>query len=465
MISTIPKNLFKDQEKNPQDEIRVEVEKIVDHERQAASDTSDAGIDDSDNLIPWPTLSRDALYEGLIRSFVDAATAESEADPAAVLASFLVWLSVEVGRTPYLMIGDDRQHCNLLAAVCGPSGNGRKGTSLKPIWRVQLLKDDRYQHARWTPGPLSSGEGIIWAVHDEIQTFEKGKKGEPGSWVITDPGIEDKRLFVASEELASAFAAMAREGNTLSAIVRQVFDTGNLDPLTKTVKTKATGAHIGILGHITTFELAELLKECQIQNGLVNRFLWFCSKRQKVVPFPEPLSDTTLEDFHAVIKDVVSFAYKTNRMVLGEDAKALWAEVYPGLSEPQEGFLSVVLERGPVLVLRMAMIHALCDCTAVIGARHIQSALAVWEYCKASAAYIFDARKVSDPLAEKILSFLRTGPKSTTEIQAMLKRNSKGLNEALRRLIEKGKIDSQTVGVPGAKGRPKTIYQIREPSK
>ncbi|WP_156915707.1 DUF3987 domain-containing protein [Desulfatirhabdium butyrativorans] len=418
-----------------------------------------------DDLTPWPALSRDALYPGLIRTFVDCATAHSEADPAAVLASFLVRLSVEVGRSPYLMIGDDRQHVNLLAAIVGPSGNGRKGTSLKPVMRVTQLTDEQYQGARWTPGPLSSGEGIIWAVRDEIQTFEKGKKGEPGSWVVTDPGIEDKRLFIATEELASAFAAMAREGNTLSAIVRQIFDTGTLDPLTKTSKCKATGAHIGILGHITTFELSELLKECQIQNGLVNRFLWFCSRRQKTEPFPKPMSDADLEDFRAIIRDVAGFAGRTGEMVLSPEGKDLWREVYPALSEPQDGFLSVVLERGPVLVLRMAMLHALCNSTSTISTEHIRAALAVWEYCRASAAYIFDARRLPDPFAERLLQILTEGPKSLTEIDRALCHNSKGVKDSLKRLIEKGKIDCEQISIPGRKGRPKTTYRIKNPTE
>lgn len=415
-------------------------------------------IDDVEDIMPWPTLSRDALYPGLIRTFVDAATVHSEADPAAVLGSFLVRLSVEVGRNPYLMIGDDRQHCNLLAAIVGPSGNGRKGTSLKPVMRAFPKTDDTYQAARWTPGPLSSGEGIIWAVRDEILTWEKGKKGEPGALVVTDPGVDDKRLFVATEELSSAFSAMSREGNTLSAVIRQIFDTGTLDPLTKTSKCKATGAHIGILGHITTFELSELLKECQVQNGLVNRFLWLCSRRQKIEPFPKPMSDADLEDFRAIIRDIVDFAARTEEMTLDVEAKDLWRDVYPALSQPQEGFLAVVLERAPVLVLRLSTLHALCDCSERINVDHIRAALAVWEYCQDSAKYIFDSRRMPDPLAEKILTALQAGPKSLTEIHKAMQGHSKGLRGSIQRLIERGKIDCDVIRT-GSK--PRTVYKLR----
>ncbi len=49
---------------------------------------------------------------------------------------------------------------------------------------------------------------------------------------------------------------MAREGNTLSAIIRQAWDTGNLQVKTRNNPNRATGAHISIIGHITKDELS-----------------------------------------------------------------------------------------------------------------------------------------------------------------------------------------------------------------
>jgi len=44
---------------------------------------------------------------------------------------------------------------------------------------------------------------------------------------------------------------LAREGNTLSAIVRQAWDGEPLQTMVRNDPLRATGAHIAILGHIT----------------------------------------------------------------------------------------------------------------------------------------------------------------------------------------------------------------------
>ncbi|MGD9975026.1 MAG: hypothetical protein AB7S77_18355 [Desulfatirhabdiaceae bacterium] len=203
---------------------------------------------------------------------------------------------------------------------------------------------------------------MIDAVKDQVLSWVVDKKSKVGEWVIVHPGVDDKRLFVLTEELASALQAMAREGNTLSSIVRQVFDTGNLEPLTKSVKIKATGAHIGIVGHVTTYELNGLLQDGEIHNGLINRFLWFCARRQKVCPFPKPITDSDIQNFQSGIKEIVNFASKTKEITFSKSSADQWMNIYPVLSESRGGYLGAVLERAPALVLRLAMIHSLIDC-------------------------------------------------------------------------------------------------------
>jgi len=45
-----------------------------------------------------------------------------------------------------------------------------------------------------------------------------------------------------------------RQGNTLSAVLRQAWESGNLRTLTKNSPTRATDAHVSIIGHITADE-------------------------------------------------------------------------------------------------------------------------------------------------------------------------------------------------------------------
>ncbi len=416
----------------------------------------DPEIDDPES---WPELDPGAIHPGLINDFIRAATANSEADPAAVLGTFLTRLSVEVGRNPFMMIGDSMQHVNLLAAIAGPTGVGRKGTSAKPVERLFKIITPGYIPARTTPGPLSSGEGLIDAVKDQVMTWVVDKKSGAGSWVVVHPGVDDKRLFVLTEELSSALQAMAREGNTLSSIIRQVFDTGNLEPLTKSSKIKATGAHIGILGHITIFELTELLRECQIHNGLINRFLWFCSRRQQVCCFPEPIPDADILRFQSGLKDIVRFSSGIGEIKHSRASREIWEEFYPGLSDSEGGFMGAVLERAPALVLRLAMLHCLVDQKTEISDKHLETALMVWEYCEKSARYIFSDKNVKNPLTKKIVDLLKLKPMSLTEIYTGLCKHfeSKNIQATLKALMERNQV--VVVHVPTL-GRTKTIYEL-----
>jgi len=437
------------------DDIRQAAEEKAEDERTAFCPENE--IDDPES---WPVLDSCAIHPGLIYEFIHAATANSEADPAAVLGTFITRLSVEVGRNPSMMIGDGVQHVNLLAAIAGPTGAGRKGTSAKPVERLFALGNENYIPARVAPGPLSSGEGLIFAVRDEVKTWQIDKKSKAGEWVVTDPGIEDKRLFVLTEELSSALQAMAREGNTLSSIVRQIFDSGNLEPLTKSSKIKATGAHIGVCGHITVFELNQLLKENEIHNGLINRFLWFCARRQKVVPFPEPIPDNDLLIFQSEIRDVVSFANRTAQITFSTDGREVWEDFYPELSESKGGFIGCVLERAPALVLRMAMLFCLVDRTNRISEEQLKTAIMLWRYCEQSAKYIFGDKVAKNPLVKRILDLLNQRSMSATEIysEGLQKHfKSEDIQSTLRSLIEQNKIKATT---EKTNGRARTIYEV-----
>jgi hypothetical protein len=130
-----------------------------------------------------------------------------------------------------------------------------------------------YTPATCHPGPLSSGEGLVYAVRDKVLKWVVDKQTGESSMVIIDPGILDKRLCVQDEELAAALHSAKRGGNTLSMALRCFWDHGNLAHLTKTNKIGTTGAHITLLTHITTQELAALLGSVQVLNGFANRFL------------------------------------------------------------------------------------------------------------------------------------------------------------------------------------------------
>jgi hypothetical protein len=104
-----------------------------------------------------------------------------------------------------------------------------------------------------------------------------------------DPGVKDKRLLVVEQELGAALRAFQRQGNNLSMILRKAFDGGTLEPPTKNNRIRATDPHINVVGHITRFELKELMAASEIWGGFGNRFQWVMARRPKTVAFPKPM--------------------------------------------------------------------------------------------------------------------------------------------------------------------------------
>jgi len=365
-------------------------------------------------LPEWPKLDPKALH-GVAGEFVALATENSEADPAAVLATFLVRFGVEVGSGPYFRVGDSTHHARLASVIVGASSKARKGTSAKPVTRLfeyGAVSGEEISPARTTPGPFSSGEGIIHAVRDPVLVWDERDETEK----IKDPGVTDKRLFIVDEEFSGALACTRREGNTLSVIIRTAWDSGNLDPLTKHSKQRATGAHIGWVSHITLRELQARLAESEAFNGFANRILWVCSRRPKLVPIPRPMPDERLVPIQHHIIDVVRRFRDPTEIRFDPQAETAWIdEYYENLTIEHPGLAGCVINRAEAQVIRLAMIYAILAGLAVITLDVLEAAIAFWSYCRQSALYIFHGRE-TDTVAQTILEALAAGPLFTTDL-------------------------------------------------
>ncbi len=145
------------------------------------------------------------------------------------------------------------------------------------------------------------------------------------------------------------------------------------------------------------------------------------------------------------------------------EARAAWAEIYPGLSEGRPGPVGDATARSEAYVIRLAVTYAMLDGTDVIGMPHLRAALAVWDYAEASARYVFgDA--AGDPLADRILGALRAhgAPMSRTEISAGLGRHATadaitGALEALRRRCRSAR--SPAAGLTARTGKRARAYR------
>jgi hypothetical protein len=268
-------------------------------------------------------------------------------------------------------------------------------------------------------GGLSSGEGLIWGVRDPIEKQEpirEDKRITCYQKVIIDSGVSDKRLFVIEPELAATLKAMTRDGSTLSATIRQAWDTGDLRVLTKNSPAQATGAHISIVGHITRDELLRFLTSTDTANGFANRFLWICSRRSKLLPEGGDIQSVEFAHLNHRLVKLVSAARDSVELRKDDTARAIWREVYGALSDGKCGLLGSVISRSEAQVLRLALVYALLDGGRVISAPHMLAALAAWDYCEASARFIF-GDSLGYPEADKILAALRANEQGLTRTQ------------------------------------------------
>lgn len=391
----------------------------------------------------WPAAPDHAALHGLAGEIVCTIDPHTEADPVAILVQFLVAFGSAVGRSPHFMAEADRHGPNLFAVCVGETAKGRKGTSWGQARRIVELADESWpEHI---VSGLSSGEGIIWQVRDPIEKQEAIKeKGRVTDYqmVVVDEGVIDKRLLVFEGEFAGVLRVLSREGNTLSAVIRNAWDTGNLRTLTKNSPAVATGAHISIIGHITRDELMRHLSDTEAANGFANRFLWLCVKRSKLLPEGGSLNEADLIRLSQQVRDAQTFALSVQNVHRDDEARAIWHAVYSELSEGQPGMLGAITARAEAQVMRLALIYALLDRSTVIGAAHLRAALAVWEYAEASAEFIFGNR-MGDPDADRILDALKRNPSglTRTNIRDLFGRNRPAdrIEAALARLRRSGK--------------------------
>jgi hypothetical protein len=405
--------------------------------------------------LPPPILRPDAIPPSILRDSVDLATRDSEADPAAVLATMLTRFAAEIGSGPHYMVGETRHPARLFMLIVGSTSKARKGTSAAPVralWNGSGLTV--------TPGPVSSGEGIIWAVRDPIRQWKPDKNGAGGQWITTDPGAEDKRLLIQTEEVASAFKAMKREGNTASTTLRELWDRGSAAPLTKTCPTRTTGAHVNLLGHITGEELTATLPALEGFTGLLNRFLLVYARRQRLIPHPAPMDEREAETIRHQLIRLAEQARTVGRLTMTDAARDLWTAVYPELSADGYGLTGAITNRAEAQATRLAVVYALLDGCREIDHPHLTAALAFWEYCEQTACYLFSGQ-AADPIQARILDGLKSGPLSATEISTRIfgrHLDAAKLTAALTALTDAGAILATTIPTSG---RPRKVFVLR----
>ena len=384
----------------------------------------------------WPDPPRVALETGLLGEIVSSIAPHTEADPVAVLADLLASFGNAIGSGPHLLAGNAEHPARLFVVLVGDSAKARKGTSRAVVRSVMAGADQEWAERRNKSG-LSSGEGLVTALEGD-----------------------DERLFVFEGEFARVLHVMRREGNTLSPILRDAWDTGNFSVLTKQAAT-ATG-HLSVVGHITREELRIALNSTDAHNGFANRFLWVLVHRSQLLPDGGNVPEDERRRLSDHLGCAVRKARKIGLVTRTEAAREAWRVLYERLGDDcPGGLLGGVTSRDASQVQRLSLAYALADGCNRIDVPHQDAAADLWQYCRTSAEVIFGNRSGDrdyDRLVEALLRAAEDGL-TRTDIVNLYGRHlaASRIDDLCARLIEDGQAEETKEASTG--GRPARILR------
>ena len=414
-----------------------------------------------------------ACLYGLVGEIALAGSNNTEANPYAIAAAILAYLGTAFGRGPYMPIGDDWNHARLFIVHVGRSSRGRKGTAKKLIFRIHnaVKAIDEFLVPQVHRGGLSTREGLALMIHDG---YMDGK--------TEVPAITDKRLLAVESEFANILHQSKRDGNTLSAALRDAWDGTSIRPAIKTSRVWASDPHIGIMGDVTPSELRDLMHKRELTNGFANRFIFFWAEGDKLLPFPQYTPKDVVETLASKVAQVLRFSGAERhvdkdvmRMEFAQDAASLYARLYKGeLRERSAGeHITGLLDRRAPMLLRLAMIFALTDQTSIIKVEHINAAMSWVRYWVDSVKFIFQSAvdeagaAATTETAQRIVSYLIEHEQATrTELSRSCFNghvNKSTLDTALDELLSASPPAIEVEIVPRPNGQPGSPSKVYKP--
>ena len=342
------------------------------------------------------------------------------------------------------MVDAARHGLNLFVVLVGDSSKARKGTSWNQIARLFAEVDHPWLSTRVTSARLTAS-CLVHALRDQ----------HPPT---------DRPLLALSEEFASILHTLKRANGHLSLMLRCAWDSGHLPTLDLHQHLQATGTHTSLIAHITQRELAQNLHRTEAQNGFANRCLWVWVQRSNCLPEGGNLSANELSAVACELRRALDWATAAPEVLFQRDraARELWQDRYSALSQLRPGLRGAATSRAEAQVLRLSAIYAALDSTSIIGLPHLQAALAVWDYCYASASLLF-GMSTGDPIADRIREAIEASDAGLSKHQ--IRRLFHGhleayrIDAALENLLALGAL---TVHSEPTGGRPSTLWSAIE---
>ena len=388
--------------------------------------------------IDWPAAPDPAAYHGVLGDIVQAVAPVTEADPVAILGSLLAMVGACMGHGRTIYQGS-AQTTNLFVALVGDSSTGRKGTAASIARDVLAAAYPDWDNI--VVAGLGSGEGLIGYL----------KKVE---------GTEHRALVLESE-FGRLLTVMAREGSTLSPVIRDAWDGAPMGRFLAREQSIVKWHHVGISAHVTAVELRQKLTNTDAANGFGNRFVWLAVRRTRLVPFPvspRALVTPYVADLHRAIVS----AQEVGDMHWSDAAAERWEALYAESAQRRRpGLLGALMARSEAQITRLALLYALLDRSREVDTQHLEAAEAVWGYAERSVLHIF-GESTGNRHADALRLYLREGPVDWESAKKALGlRTAADLQEAVDVLLELRVVTVTTVPREGG-GRPRRVIQSRE---
>src|SRR5262249_46211336 len=148
-------------------------------------------------------------------------------------------------------------------------------------------------------------------------------------------------------------------------------------------------------------------------NGFANRFIWIAVRRSKLLPHGGRLTTEALQPHIVRLAEALAFARRPGPMARTTAANRGWEGAYPILTRGRPGLLGAVAGRAEAQALRLSMLYALLDRSAMIEVEHLVAALALWDYAERSIGYVF-GDSLGDRDLDKLMAALMTATEGLT---------------------------------------------------
>ena len=317
----------------------------------------------------WPAPPADAAYHGLAGELARTLEPATEADPVALLVTMLTLGGAIAGRHRVLWHAGEHAP-NLYTALVGDTSTGRKGTAYATVAAVLNRSHDGWQKLL-VPG-LGSGEALVTRLRTDAD------------------GRSEPRAIVLETEMGRMLRVMARDGSTLSAMLRDGWDGSPLGRFLARGGEVVMGHHVAVLAHVTAHDLRDLLRDTDAANGFGNRFCWYAVRRTKLVALPVDPAAIVPDALTRALHKTFAWAQLPGAVHLSPGAEQDWEDRYGILStRPRYGLLGALTARAEAQIIRLALVYAVMDRSELVTAAHLAAASALWDYAERSALYVF----------------------------------------------------------------------------